>query len=458
MVTRGWPGGRIKEDDRMVFNLRRSISKDLVFTAMNQIWRILSGPVTLVLIPLFLTPEIQGYWFTIVSFSFLMIFADLGFSNIILQFAAHEFAYLKFDKDWKIYGEEEHLKKLASFFVFSLKWMVFVIILAMPVISAISFFILTRKTTDIHWFIPWLIYLIASIFVFYNNIFLYFFEGCDLVWVSQRIRLFISIVLTFTMWGGLMLGLDLYALSVSLLVSALVNSIVIYNTFKRTIGQFMEISRTYRYSWGRSFFPLLRRYAISFTSGYFIFQIYTPLMFYYHGPIEAGKVGISIALWMAVYFISTVWITAVTPKINMHISRKERDILDRMFLRRILLSALTFLAGAGAFFVVFLLLKGKLSILNRFADETSMFFLAAAWFLQTIVNSLAVYLRGHKEEPLVLPSLLSAVYITFTTVLCAKYLPSYLFFLGFLSCYIWSFPWILMIFMNKKRKMAIADK
>lgn len=102
----------------MVLHLKHWFSRDLVSTALNQMWKVVSGPVTLVLIPLSLTPELQGYWYTIFGLSFLMLFADLGFSNIILQFAAHEFAYLHFDGGWKISGDEEHLRKLASFFKF----------------------------------------------------------------------------------------------------------------------------------------------------------------------------------------------------------------------------------------------------------------------------------------------------------------------------------------------------
>ena len=438
----------------MVLHLKHWFSRDLVSTALNQMWKVVSGPVTLVLIPLSLTPELQGYWYTIFGLSFLMLFADLGFSNIILQFAAHEFAYLHFDGGWKISGDEEHLRKLASFFKFSIKWAVFVILLAIPVISAISLFVLTRKTSDVHWFLPWLIYIIASIFVFFNNMLLYFFEGCGLVWLSQRIRLGISIVLSVTMWAGLLSRIGLYALAFSVLISSLANSAVIYAIFKRTIDQFFKITREYHYSWKEQFFTLIWRYAISWTSGYFVFQLYTPLMFYFRGPVEAGRVGISVSLWMAVYYIAAVWITAETPRINMHISRKERSLLDRLFLQRTVLSALTFLLGAAAFFVFFHLFIGRLSILGRFADETSLVILSASWFFQTIINALAVYLRAHKEEPLVLMSFLSAVWVIIFTVLCGIYLPSKFFFLGFLTSYIWSVPWVAILFLKKQRTMA----
>jgi hypothetical protein len=438
----------------MVLHLKHWFSRDLVSTALNQMWRVVSGPVTLVLIPLLLTPELQGYWFTIFGLSFLMLFADLGFSNIILQFAAHEFAYLRFDGGWKITGDEEHLRKLATFFKFSVKWALFVIVLMIPVISAVSFFVLTRKASDIHWFLPWLIYLTASIFVFFNNMLLYFFEGCGLVWLSQRIRFGISILLSVTMWAGLLSKIGLYALAFSLLISAVANSAVIYAFFRRTIGQFFAITREHHYSWKEHFFPLLWRYAISFTSGYFVFQLYTPLMFYFRGPVDAGRVGISCSLWMAVYSIASVWITAVTPRINMHISRKERSLLDRLFLQRTWLSALTFLMGAAAFFVFFHLFIGRLSILGRFADETSLIILSASWFFQTIINALAVYLRAHKEEPLVLPSFCSAVWVIISTVLCVIYLPSKFFFLGFLTNYIWSVPWVVILFLRKQKAMA----
>jgi len=53
-----------------------------MFTLTNSLWRIVSGPVTLIFIPLFLTPEIQGYWYTFGSLAALSIFADLGFTTI----------------------------------------------------------------------------------------------------------------------------------------------------------------------------------------------------------------------------------------------------------------------------------------------------------------------------------------------------------------------------------------
>lgn len=75
------------------------ISRDVLYTQANQIWKAASGLVTLLLIPVFLTQQEQGYWFTMMSLASLSILADLGFFQVTLQFAAHEFAYLKFDNN-----------------------------------------------------------------------------------------------------------------------------------------------------------------------------------------------------------------------------------------------------------------------------------------------------------------------------------------------------------------------
>jgi hypothetical protein len=36
--------------------------KDLGATLITQLWRLVSGPITMILIPLFLSAEQQGYW------------------------------------------------------------------------------------------------------------------------------------------------------------------------------------------------------------------------------------------------------------------------------------------------------------------------------------------------------------------------------------------------------------
>jgi hypothetical protein len=237
-----------------------------------------------------------------------------------------------------------------------------------------------------------------------------------------------------------------------MLISALIGSYIVWRGFGHYIRAFLDISRRHAYSWKEKFFKLQWRYAISWASGYFIFQMYTPVMFHFYGPVEAGKVGLSITLWMAVFSVSNSWIYAIIPRLNMHISQKRWKDLDVLFYKHLLFASITFLMGALTVFIVILVFRGRLEIINRLSDNTSLFFLGAAWFLQIIVSSLAVYLRSHKKEPLVVPSLVSALYIVIGTMVCAKYLPAEYFFLAYLSSYLWGLPWIIYIFIKSKKE------
>ncbi len=429
----------------------RKIDSGVLFTGLNQFWKLISGLVTLVLVPLFLTKETQGYWFTIMSLAALVMLADLGFSTIITQFAAHEFAFLRFD-DNEIRGSEQHLNRLSSFFVFSTKWALGLLFIAFPIISVIGYLLLSQKHETVKWVLPWFVYLLGASLTFFNNSILCFFEGCNLVAPIQRIRVVISIITFIMMWLGLVLNLSLHALSISLLLSALTGSYIVWRGFGHHIRAFLHISQKHAYSWKKNFIKLQWRYAISWASGYFIFQMYTPVMFHFYGPVEAGKVGLSITLWIAVFSISNSWIYAIIPTVNIHISQKKWKELDALFYKHLLLASITFLIGALTVFVVISIFRGRLEIINRLSDNTSLLFLGIAWFLQIIVSSLSVYLRSHKKEPLMVPSLVSAVYIVTGTMLCAKYLPAEYFFLAYLSSYLWGLPWVLYIFIKNKRE------
>jgi hypothetical protein len=159
---------------------------------------------------------------------------------------------------------------------------------------------------------------------------------------------------------------------------------------------------------------------------------------------------------MGVFSVANAWLYAVTPKLNMHVAQKEWKHLDALFTRQLMLSMVTFLACAVVVLGCIFMLRGRLALIDRLVDMTSMSFLAAAWFFQLIVSALAVYLRAHKKEPLVVPSVTTAIYAAISTLLCAKYLDTKFFFLGYLSSYIWGIPWALYIFSTKRKAWQIG--
>lgn len=409
---------------------------DAFQTILNQLWRIVSGPLLLISIPYFLTPETQGYWYTFISLAAFSVLADLGFSNIILQFSAHEFAFLHFNKKMELEGDFEHQQRLTDFFWFSLRWLLKIVLVVFPLIIIGGYYFISYKTTSSisisGWKLAWVIYAFASAFVFMNSIILSFFEGCNLVGRVQKLRFNIAVATTATMFLGLVFHLNLYALAMSNVISSLVGLYLIYRNFKYTIYQFLKMKEHAVYDWWPEFSALIWRYAISWGSGFMVFQLFTPMTFYFYGPVAAGKIGISIAMWTAGFNIAISWITAITPKMNMLIAEKKWQDLDEIFFNGLAKSLGTMLAGGIGFFILEFLFYTRITFFHRIMEPIGMFILFVAWLLQVIVNALAIYLRAHKKEPLVKISCINAVIVVTGTFLCGKFLDAPLLFCGFL--------------------------
>jgi len=417
--------------------------RDLFFTFVNQFWRLVSGPLIILLIPLFLSPEQQGYWFLFGSLAALSIFADLGFSNIILQFSAHEYAFLRFSDKGLLEGEEINLKKLGSFFRFTIKWISTICIVVFPIIYIIGISFFIRDDVLGIYLIPWTIFAIGSLITFFNNSILSFIEGLNKIEAVQKIRFRVAVLNTIIMIVILVLGGSIYALAFSMLLSASSIFASIFGTWKKLLRQLLDVSKGFDYSWRKEVLPLFAKYAVSFSSGYFIFQIYTPLMHYFHGPVYGGKVGITLALVTAIFTMSNIWMYTVIPKMNMLISQKLWHDLDKIFVKRLLFTVSTYLFIALGV-LVFVALFGNLwvipQIVSRFLPAIPLLVLLACYLFQTIINGWALYLRGHKQEPYVVPSVISAVWVATVTFLVGMFLSPIWFFLGFFTKYIWGIP------------------
>ena len=428
--------------------------KDILSTFINLAWRLISGPLSLLLIPLYLSPVQQGYWYLFGSIAAMSTFADLGFSNIILQFSAHEFAFLSIKKRVLV-GEEKYIQKLGSFFRFVIKWLSFMCSIAYPVIFLVGIFFFHRDSVLNVYLIPWVIYSLGSLINFFSNSVLSFIEGLNQIDKIQRSRFIVAVINTFVIVIGLMCKCNIYALAFAMILSSSFMFVTIFVTFGKIIKQLWRESKDFFYPWRKEILPLFKKYVLSFASGYFLFQIYTPLMHYFHGPVLGGKVGITMSLVTAMFSFSNIWIYTITPKINMLIEQKSWDVLDKLFYKRLLLSLFSYILICICF-ALFVVIFGKYrliaKVLERFLPYKAMVFLIVSYFLQLVVNAWAVYLRGHKQEPFWWTSIISAIWVFLITLFAGKFLSPVLFFIGLLSSYGWGIPLSYYIFYRDRKK------
>lgn len=434
----------------------RKINQDMLFSLLNQFWRVISGPVMLLCIPLFLTAVEQGYWYTFSSIAALSIFADLGFTTIILQFTAHEFARLRFDSDGTIAGDGEALWRLASFLRFAVRWLRRIILVVFPLILLAGWMFIAQKGEPVDWELPWVIYACFSGINFFVAALLSFFEGCNSVALVQRIRMNIAMASSATVLLTLCSGGRLLALACGMVLSVSLGAYLLWRHFAVALRQLWRMAASgATYDWWPEFSRLIWRYAISWCSGYFIFQLFVPLSFYYFGSEHAGRVGMSITAWTAGFSIASCWIQSVVPRVNMLIEVRDWAALDRLFFRRTALLMATMVSGGALYFALSMLFS-DFFIFHRLLSLRAMFILFVCWLCQSWVNAIAIYLRGHKEEPLMQLSAVSGVYVGVTTYLCARFLPPDYIFVGFLSSYIWGIPLVYRIYLRYKRRHAEA--
>jgi O-antigen/teichoic acid export membrane protein len=445
--------------------LKSLLAPDLRNTFFNNLWSIVKGPVTVLLIPLFLSENAQGFWYTFGSLAALSTLADLGFTTIVAQFSAHEYAHL--DLKNKIFtGEEEHLARLASLLRYVLRWASVVAFFAFPIIFTVG--IITFNTTDVQvvWLAPWTFYVFASGINFIMGVLLSFFEGCGQLDKIQSNRLMGSIIATGVTWSVLVLNMELYALALGAIAGLIINLLLLMARFKKPIRQLFKIKNNKSIKWNKDFLGLIWKYAISWASGYLVFQIYTPLAFLYYDPVSAGKVGITMTLCQACYVLATVWITISVPKINMSAAKKDWKRMDSLLKKSMLLSIVTMLIGIGIGAFLLLYLKGKWSIVDRFMDFPAIMMLLFTWLFQIAINAFAVYGRAHKREPFMVPSIVSSALTVAGTFLSIYFLPINYMFIGFGGiAFIFMFVFAYIYFKNKNKwhddlslKIDLEDK
>lgn len=432
-------------------------NKDLSAAMINSLWRIFAGPLMLLAIPYFLTPMEQGYWYTFTGLAALSIFADLGFTGIVLQFTAHEFAFLHFGPGRIFTGDESHLWRLASFFRFTFKWLLRAVGIVFPLIMVGGYFFIDAKHDAINWQMAWILYSMASAMAFINSTIMSFFEGCNSVSLMQSVRFRVGVCTTCTNFICLVMGFNLYALALAQCVNAAAGLLYLCYYFQQSMKQLWKLSMGKCYNWWPEFSSLIWRYAISWCSGFFIFQLFTPLAFQFHGAVFSGKIGISIAMWTAGVGIANTFITAILPRMNMLISKHQWKELDALFHKNLMLTMGTMVLGGIGYFILYYLLKDKMTFFQRVLDPFNMGILYISWILETWVGSIASYLRAHKKEPLMPISALSGIYVAITTWLCAKYLsPEYLF-MGFLTQFVFVIPVVYHIYKKQKEDHIIVE-
>jgi O-antigen/teichoic acid export membrane protein len=406
---------------------RMEVNRAVFFSVLTQGWSALAGPATMLVIAHWLTAVEQGFYYTFSSVLALQVFVELGLVTVIVQVASHEWAFLKREPDGRISGDPRALSRLSSLLRFALKWYAISGLLVMVGLSVGGFIFFSAKPhPEIAWQSPWFaLCAIAGLALMMSPIFSVI-EGCNQVASIYSFRFTQGILNSLAVIVSLLLGLGLYALAVAALVRFMCGLTFIAWKHRVFMRQILTTGITERINWRGEVWPFQWRIGVSWISGYFIFSIFTPVMFYYHGPKVAGQMGMTWAMVAAIESVSYAWINIRMPQFGMFIAQRQYTELDRLFRRLFWITlAIAGAAASGVWWLIYWLHYTQVSLGERVLPLLPVTLLLGQRILNVGISALASYLRAHKREPMMVPALVGAILTGFSTwLLGAQYGPT----------------------------------
>lgn len=435
------------------------VDKAVFFTSFSNITGAFGSVISVILVIKYLSGVEQGFYYTFGSIVAIQVFFELGLNGIITQYVAHEVSHLKWGADNSLEGDQKYLSRLSSILHFSIKWyLIFslVLIITLIIIGLIFFSRYNLSDESVSWVIPWILLATATSINLLVSPVVAFIQGLGKVKEIAKIQFFQQLFRLCLVWVGLVAGAKLYVLGSGSLIAAFTIIILVTLKYCRVLKGIWFIPITESVHYRTEIFPYQWKIALSWISGYLIFQLFNPVLFATEGAVVAGQMGITLAALNGILSFSFAWMTTKVPMFSGLIAQKEYDLLDQIFNKTLIQSSIInfaslFALGLVIFSIRYFNIKidGKL-LGNRFLAYWPMIFMMIPVLLNHIVGSWATYLRCHKREPFLINSITGGVLCLLSTLILGHYSGVQGVTSGYLIISILMFPWSYYIFKTKK--------
>src|ERR1035437_7074725 len=387
------------------------VDRAVFFSNAAQMTRLVTGPVTMGLVLRYLTPEIQGYFYAFSGVVAMQVFLEMGFSQNILQFASHEFARLHFTSAQTVAGDPAAKSRLISlgrlaFGYYAVAALIFLFAIG---IGGHIFFTLSGNHS-VHWQWAWWMIAVTAAFSLAINPAMSLLNGCNQIAVTARFGFWAALA-SFGMNAlALIAGAGIYASAIGSVFSLLFTVGYLVLRWRPFLCQFLERPRHGEVSWANEIWPFQWRIAVSWMSGYFIFDIIIPIAFYFCGPVAAGQLGMSLQLVRMISNVALTWIYTKAPRFGMLIAARAWPELDALWRRSTLQVFIFCFLGMAAFLAAIPFIGLMLPrVPARLAPFGVNAWLAGAMLVQILTTSMSMELRAHKREPCMWLSVANAV-------------------------------------------------
>jgi O-antigen/teichoic acid export membrane protein len=370
-----------------------------------------SGLLTVLVVMAKLTPDEQGYFYTLNSLGSMAMFVELGLLSLIIIFAGHEWSLLSLDSRGHPVGSSKALSRLTSLGHFGAKWFATGSALLVVIMVLVGRLLLrSHQVYRVVWQAPFYLLCIANgltAFVAFPQALL---EGCHQVREVYLCRLQSMAAGNLALWVGILCGLGLWSLSLGAFLNCVWTIGFLLLFFAPMLSTLCSQPQGEAISWRRELMPLQWRVAVGYLCSYILYYAFTPLLFYYRGPVEAGQMAVT---WAGIEIISTVAGTPNAiriPAFNALVAVADRQSLNRLSWQTALLAVALNVLGATSFM---LLLIAATNRGYAFSERLLPLWPTAILFIGSLVKQVGTcmtnYVRAHKVEPFIPVSVASTL-------------------------------------------------
>ena len=260
--------------------------------------------------------------------------------------------------------------------------------------------------------LPWIILVLSTSIKLTITGFEAALEGAGRVSKVAKKRAISNLIYAASIWLFVLYEFKLMAISLGSLISVIFLSIYYLINYKSFIAQQLSlyygkngnknaVSRRYEV------WPYQWKIALSWISGYFLYQLFTPVVFSILGPAEAGKLGIALSTVGALSSVVSSWTISKAAQVatiySSNLTSDVRSTFYKMLISSISAAIILCISAGTQFQIVhtnFPEMKDKLP------DMSVLIILFTGVILNQYVAVTAIFARATKREPFLIPSIM----------------------------------------------------
>lgn len=342
-------------------------------------WKMLGGPLTLIVISKYLNGYELGLYFTFISVAAVQQVFEMGISVALVQKYASRL-------------EDAHDNRMlfkASLLLYSFLALLFLFF-------AITYgkFVFSENFQEIKE--PWYLYILVISFSLLLNPLYSWVEGQGEIERTYRIKLFGSLVTYTSLWFFVLIGQGIYSLFFSQLCGVFIQfvslKIMKIHNVTRT-----SVSKSSLFHELKSISQFQLKLSLVWITGYFYWNSYNVIIFKYLTPEVAGIFGLSFSIVNAISVLSQMFLLVQRANIARYVSVNRKEVAGDIYNKACAASVfIYFLASISLLLCKYFF--SNVEPFNKILSIQDLGGLLMVGLLMTVIGNMATYCRTSGKE------------------------------------------------------------